>query len=112
MLVKQAQDPRAAVGGLVEVDVQVRDPLDAEGPAQLVTDERHRVLQGGHRRVPLSRLADHADPDPRVAQVGRRLDRRDRREPDPRIRDVAVTIAPISCRRSSSTRSVRWLIDL
>ena len=38
----------------------------------------------------LGRLADDADPDLRMAQVGGRLDVRDRREPDPRIRDLTA----------------------
>ena len=68
--------------------MQVRDPLDAQRLAELVTDERHRVLERGDRGIALGRLADDADPDLGVAQVRRRLDRRDRGEPDPRIRDV------------------------
>ena len=39
-------------------------------------------------RVALGRLADDAHPDLGVAQVRRRLDVGDRREPDPRIRDL------------------------
>ena len=77
-----------ALGRVVELDVQVRDPLDAQRLAELVPDERHRVPERGHARLALGRLADDADPDLGVAQVRRRLDRRDRREPDPRIRDV------------------------
>jgi hypothetical protein len=85
---EQAQDPGPAVGSLVEVDVQVRDPPDAQRLAELVTDEWHRVLEGGDRCIALGGLADDADPHLGVAQVLGRLDRRDRREPDPRIRDI------------------------
>ena len=85
---EELEDPRAALGRVVEVDVQVRDPADPEPPAQLVADERHRVAQRGDRRVALGRLADHADPDLGMAQVLRGLDRRDRGKADPRIRDL------------------------
>ena len=87
-LVEQLQDARAALGGVVEPDVEVGDPLDAQRPAQLVPDERHRPAERRDGRVALGRLADHADPDPRMAQVRRRLDVGDRREPDPRIGDL------------------------
>src|SRR5207344_1629595 len=44
--------------------------------------------QRGERLVALRGLADDAHPDLRMAEVRRRLDRGDRREPDPRIRDL------------------------
>jgi hypothetical protein len=84
------EDARAALGGVVEVDVEVRDAPDAQPRTQLVTDERHRVSKGLQRGVALGRLADDADPDLGVPQVVGRLDARDRREPDPRIRDLAT----------------------
>ena len=61
-------------------------------PAELMAYERHRPPERGDRLGPLLRLADDADPDLRVAQIGRRLDLRDRRKPDARIRDSRVTI--------------------
>ena len=96
-----------ALGRVVELDVEVRDPLDPEPLAQLVPDERHRVAQRRDRGVALGRLADDAHPDLGVAQVRRRLDLGDRGEPDPRIGHVPRRRStPISCRSSSSTRSV------
>ena len=50
-----------------------------------------RAASGG---VALGRLADDADPDLGVAQVVGRLDTRDRREPDPRIRDLTTHDRP------------------
>ena len=85
---QQLEDPRTALGRVVQVDVQVRDAPDPEPPAQLVADERHRVAQRRDRRVALGRLADDADPDLGVAQVLRGLDDGDRGEADPRIRDL------------------------
>ena len=87
-LVEQLEHARAAFRSLVQVDVQVRDALDPQRPTQLVADERHRPLQRGDRPAALGRLADDADPHLGVAQVWRRLDLRDGREPDARIRDI------------------------
>ena len=58
-----------ALGGVVEVDVQVRDALDPQPLAELVPDERHRVAERLDGGVALGRLADDADPDLGVAQV-------------------------------------------
>ena len=56
----------------------------------------------GERRVALGRLADDADPDLGVAQVRRRLDARDRHEPDARIGHV-----PRDDRRRSPAAAAR-----
>ena len=56
---------------------------------ELVLDERHRPTERRKRRLPIRRLADDADEDLRMAQVGRRLDACHRREADPRIGDLA-----------------------
>ena len=88
-LVEEVQHARPALGGVVELDVQVRDAPDAERPPQLVTDERHRPLQGGDRGVAFGGLADDADPHLGVAEVARRLDLRDRDETHPGIGDIA-----------------------
>ena len=71
---EQLEDARAALGGVVELDVQVRDAPDPQPRAELVADERHRVAERREGRVALGRLADDADPDLGVAQVRRRLD--------------------------------------
>src|SRR3954454_12513448 len=47
---KELEDPRATLGSLVEVDVQVRDPLDPQPLPELVAYERHRVTQSLDRR--------------------------------------------------------------
>ena len=78
----------AALGGVVELDVEVRDPPQPQARPELVADERHRPAERLDGRRPLGRLADDADPDLGVPQVRRRLDARDRHEPDPRIRDI------------------------
>ena len=85
---EELEDPGAALGGVVEMDVQVRDPLDPQALAELVPDERHGVAQRLDRGIAFGRLADDAHPDLGVAQVRGRLDLRDRDEPDPRIRHI------------------------
>ena len=85
---QELEDPGAALGGVVEMDVQIRDPLDPQALAELVPDERHGVAERLDRGVAFGRLADDAHPDLGVAQVLGRLDIRDRDEPDPRIRHV------------------------
>jgi len=70
--------------------MEVRDTPDAQSRTQLVTDERHRVSKSRQGGIPLGWLADDADPDLGVTQVVGRLDTRDRREPDPRIRDLTT----------------------
>jgi len=85
---EELEDARATLGGLVEVDVEVGDALDPQAFAELVPDERHGMAERGNGRVAFGRLADDADPDLGVPQVRRRLDLRDRDEPDPRIRHV------------------------
>ena len=85
---EELEDARAALGGVVEVDVEVRDALDPQALAELVPDERHGVAERGHGGIAFGRLADDADPDLGVPQVRRRLDLGDRDEPDPRIRHV------------------------
>ena len=87
-LSKELEHARPPLSGVVELDVQVGDALEPKRPAELVADERHRPAQRRDRLRPLLRLADHAHPHLRMAQVGRRLDLGDRREPDARIRDV------------------------
>ena len=86
---QQAEDAGAALGRVVELDVEIGDALDPQARAQLVAHERHRPAQGGQRGIALGRLADDAHPDLGVAKIRRGLDRRDRREPDPRIGHVA-----------------------
>ena len=86
---EQLEDARAALGGVVELDMEVRDPLDPQARAELVPDERHRR----DAAPPRSRVRSAGWPMTltqtlRVAEVRRRLDRGDRGEPDPRIRDV------------------------
>jgi hypothetical protein len=76
------------------MDVEIGDALEPECLAELVTDERHGVLERGRGRLALRPLADDADPDLGMPQVGRRLDRRDRRESDPRIRHVPRDHSP------------------
>ena len=49
-LVEELEDARPALDRVVELDVQVRDPLDPQPRAELVADERHRVLERGERR--------------------------------------------------------------
>ena len=88
-VVQELQDAGAALGGVVELDVEVRDAPQAQPRPELVADERHRPAERLHGRGPFRGLPDDADPDLRVAQVRRRLDARDRHEPDPRIRDIA-----------------------
>ena len=108
---QQLEDPRAALGGVVEVDVQVRDPPDPQPPAQLVADERHRVPRSA--AIAASRSA--AWPITLTQTLAWRRScvvSTDVIVANP-IRGSATSlarIAPISCRRSSSTRSVRWLM--
>ena len=89
-LVEQVEDPGPALERVVELEVELRDPLQPEPLAELVTDERHLPAHRGQRRLPLLGLADHADRHPGVAQVRRRLDVGDRGEPDPRVVDLAA----------------------
>src|SRR5215203_629540 len=88
-LVEELQHARAPLGGVVETDVKLRDALQAQTASKLPAHERHRPSEGGDRLLALTLLADHADPDARVPKVGRRLDLRDRREADARVRDLA-----------------------
>ena len=88
-LVDELQDARAPLRGVVEVDVERRDPLDPQSLTQLVAHERHRMGQCGDGLRPLAGLADHAHPDLGVPQLPVRLDLRDRGEPHPRIGDLA-----------------------
>jgi len=81
-------------GSVVELDVQVRDAPDPQARTQLVADERHRVAESSQGGLALGRLTDHTDPNLRVTQVVGRLDARDRREPDPRIRDLTTDDRP------------------
>ena len=75
---------------VVEPDVKLGDALEPKPPAELVPHERHRALERADRRARASSvLADDAHPDPGVAQVGRRLDVGDGREPDARVRDLS-----------------------
>ena len=48
-LVEEMQDARPPLGGVVEPDVQLRDALDPQPPAELVAHERHRLLEGADR---------------------------------------------------------------
>src|SRR4051794_16824898 len=91
---KELEDPRATLGGLVEVDVQVRDPLDPQPLPELVADERHRVTQSLDGCIALGRLADDAHPHLRVTEIRCGLDLGDRDEPDPRIRHIAADDRP------------------
>jgi len=86
---QELQDPRPALGRVIELDVQLRDPLQVEPPTELVPDERHGPSERGDRRVALGGLADDADPDLGVPKIRGRLDLGDRGEPHPRIGDLA-----------------------
>jgi hypothetical protein len=87
-LIEQAQDASPTFRGVIELHVERRDALDPEPVAELALDEPRRPLERDHRRPPLVLGSDHADPDPGVPEVRRRLDVGDGREPDPRIRDL------------------------
>ena len=87
-LVEQMEDPCPALERLVELEMELRDPLHPEPLAELVPDERHRPAHRDDRRTAALGRADDADADLRVAEVGLRLDARDRGEPDPRVVDL------------------------
>jgi hypothetical protein len=86
---EELQDPRAALCRLIGMDVERRDALQSEAPPELVLYEARRSSEGGKRRAPLGIGPDDADPYLGVAEVRCRLDVGDRREPDPRVGDVA-----------------------
>jgi hypothetical protein len=88
-LVEQPEHTSPALRGVIESDVELRDPLEPEARPELATYERHRPVQGGDGLVTLGPLADHADPDPRVAEIRIGLDVRDRHEADPRVGHLA-----------------------
>ena len=73
-LVEQLEDARAALGGVVELDVEVGDAPDAQPPAELVPHERHRPAERGDGRVALRGWPMTLTQTLRVAQVRRRLD--------------------------------------
>src|SRR6185295_9419693 len=60
---KELEDAGPPLGRVVELDVEIRDPLQTQPPAELVADERHGPPKRGDRRVTLRRLPDDADPD-------------------------------------------------
>jgi len=86
--VEQLEDPRATFGRFVELDMEVRDPADPKPFPELMTDVGQSPTESGERRRPFRRLADDADPDPGVGQIGCRFDPSNRREPEPRIGNV------------------------
>jgi hypothetical protein len=67
---QQVQHARAALRRVVRADLQLGDALEAQAPAQLVADVARGPLERLHGCVPIGRLADHADPDPGMPQVG------------------------------------------
>ena len=112
-LVEQLEDPGAALGRVVEADVELRDPPDPQPLAQLVADERHRVARARRRAAsrsagwPMTLTQTLAWRRSGVVSTSVIVT-------NP-IRGSATSramIAPISWRSSSSTRSVRWLIGV
>jgi hypothetical protein len=93
-LVEQLEDACSALGGVIELDMEVWDPLQPQRPAELVPHERHRPAQGRDCFRTLPRLADHAHPYLGMAQIGRRLDLRDGGEPHPGIRHLTTHDPP------------------
>jgi hypothetical protein len=85
---EELQDPCAALGRLVDPEVQLRDPAKVQSLAEEPSHVGHRAAQCGEAGGSLVRLADLADPDLGVTQVGHRLDVGDRREPDRGIVDI------------------------
>ncbi len=88
-LIEEVEHPRSLFGGLVQADVQVRDPPQAQARTELVANEGHGVLERPDRFGPLGRAADDAHPDPGVGQIGGRLDPGHGGEADPGILHVA-----------------------
>jgi hypothetical protein len=84
-LVEQMEQPRPALGCVVEANVELGDPPQAQARPELAPHERHRPVQGLDRRVPLFGLADHADPQLGVPQVGSGFNVGHGHEADPRI---------------------------
>ena len=84
-LVEEAKDARSALERLVELEMELRDALQPQPLAELVTDERHRPAERPKGLLATLRLTDDADEDLGMAKIGRRLDARDRRESDPWI---------------------------
>jgi hypothetical protein len=88
--VKELEDPRAALRGVVDVDVQLRHAAQADPSAELAPDERHGPAQRGEGGPPLGRLADQADPDSGVGEIRRDVDLGDRHEADAGVGDLAA----------------------
>ena len=86
---QELEDTGAALRGVVEANVKVRDALEPEPPAKLAPHEWHRPTEGGDGCIAFRGLTDDAHPDLRVTQVGRGLHVRDRDEADPGIADLA-----------------------
>ena len=106
-LVQELEDTGAALRGVVEANVKVRDAFEPEPPAKLAPHEWHRPTERGDGCIAFRGLTDDAHPDLGVTQVGRGLNVRDRDEADPGIVDVPGHDPAISCRNSSSSWSVR-----
>ena len=74
-LVQELEHAGAALCGVVQANVKVRDALEPEPPAKLAPHERHRPAEGGDGRIAFRGLTDDAHPDLRVTQVAARSPR-------------------------------------
>ena len=119
-LVQQVEHARAAFGGVVEPDMELRDAAETEPRAELAPDEHHRPVERRERRLPLRLVADHADPDAGMAEIRCGLDLGHGHEADSGIRHLAAQdladllsqqlIDPLSALGHRATRWSRsWL---
>jgi hypothetical protein len=88
-LVEQLENAGPALCGLVNLDVKLRDPAQADLWSELTPNERHRPAKRGERCGPFPGLPDQAEPDPGMGQVRRRFDLGERDKSDSRIGDFA-----------------------
>src|SRR5438270_9750801 len=89
-LAQKLADPDAVGHALIELEMQVRCEAQVREPgAKLAPDEAFRVLEAVDRGLAAVGVADDADLDAGIPQIGGQLDLGDRCHPDGRVFRVA-----------------------
>src|SRR5262249_48316446 len=91
-LIDQLRHPDPALNRRIVFEGQLRRPLHAELTREPRLEHRMGSLYSLERRFARLLRAEDGNEHPRVSQVGRRLDSRDRDKPDPRILELTDSL--------------------